>query len=126
LSFEGFDTSHIPEEICDPIDKIFEGAVRTISINTYERKAKARKICVQHYGFLCSVCQCNLKDTYGEIGDGYIHVHHIIPLAEIGAEYQLDPIRDLRPVCPNCHAMLHTQKPPYTIEEMKDIIKNAT
>ena len=126
LSFQGFDTSHIPEEIQEPIETIVEGAVRKIPINAYERKAKARKICIQSYGFLCSVCRCNLKDKYGEIGDGYIHVHHIKPLSEIGAEYELDPIRDLRPICPNCHAMIHTQTPPYTIEEMKDIIRNAT
>ncbi|MEK0337667.1 MAG: hypothetical protein QQN41_09575, partial [Nitrosopumilus sp.] len=95
LNFNNFDTSHIPEEIIIPIETFVEGAVRAISINAYERKAKARKICIQHYGTLCSVCECNLKDKYGDIGDGYIHVHHIKPLAEIGAEYELDPIKDL-------------------------------
>lgn len=126
LDFQYFNTSHIPEEIHESIENIFEGAVREIRINTYERSAKARKICVQHYGFICSVCECSLKDKYGEIGDGYIHVHHIKPLSEIGAEYELDPIRDLLPICPNCHAMIHTHVPPYTIDELKEIIRNAT
>ncbi len=59
---------------------------------------------------------------YGQIGEGFIHVHHLKPLSEIGQEYEVDPIEDLRPVCPNCHAMLHRKKPPYTIEQLKDLI----
>jgi 5-methylcytosine-specific restriction protein A len=45
-------------------------------------------------------------------------VHHLRPLAEIGAEYVLDPEVDLRPVCPNCHAMLHRTRPPMSIEAL--------
>ena len=41
------------------------------------------------------------------MGKDFIHVHHIIPLNEIKEEYTVDPIKDLVPVCPNCHAMLH-------------------
>ncbi len=36
------------------------------------------------------------------MGEGFIHVHHLKPLSEVGYEYRVDPIRDLRPVCPNC------------------------
>ena len=57
------------------------------------------------------------------MGAAYIHVHHLKPLATIGSEYEVDPIRDLRPICPNCHAMIHKREPPYTIEEMKQIVK---
>jgi hypothetical protein len=39
-----------------------------------------------------------------------------------GETYRLDPIEDLRPVCPNCHAMLRQQKPALKIEELKAII----
>lgn len=38
------------------------------------------------------------------------------------AASQIDPISDLRPVCPNCHAMLHKKNPPYTIDELREII----
>jgi 5-methylcytosine-specific restriction protein A len=56
---------------------------------------------------------------YGEIGKGFIHVHHLKPVSEINGEYEVDPIEHLVPVCPNCHAMLHSQHPPLTIEELK-------
>jgi 5-methylcytosine-specific restriction enzyme A len=45
------------------------------------------------------------------------------PLGEVGEAYRLDPIEDLRPVCPNCDAMLHQQKPALKIEKLKAIIR---
>ena len=61
---------------------------------------------------------------YGELGQGFIHVHHIVPISKIGKEYKIDPINDLVPVCPNCHAMLHRGKDGkvYRIDELKEII----
>jgi 5-methylcytosine-specific restriction protein A len=41
-------------------------------------------------------------------------------VADIKGKYEVDPIKHLRPVCPNCHAMLHRQEPPFTIEELKE------
>lgn len=59
-------------------------------------------------------------------GKDFIHVHHLIPLSEINQEYEVDPIKDLRPLCPNCHAMIHRKHPPFTIEEIKNLInKNS-
>lgn len=60
-----------------------------------------------------------------EAAFGVIHVHHITPLSEIGERYKLDPVKDLRPVCPNCHAMIHRQKPSLTIEELKALMTKA-
>ena len=59
------------------------------------------------------------------LGEGFIHVHHIVPLSGLGKSYVVDPINDLRPVCPNCHAMLHKRVPPYTIDELREIMEAA-
>lgn len=107
----------LPEEVESP-ESYIEGATKKISVNIYERNPQARKACLAAYGHLCSVCGFNFEDQYGDIGRGYIHVHHLKQLADIGVEYKLDPIADLRPVCPNCHAMLHRRRPAYTIEEL--------
>jgi 5-methylcytosine-specific restriction protein A len=64
----------------------------------------------------------NFEKFYGVVGKGFIEVHHLIPLSDIKKEYELDPIKDLRPVCPNCHAMIHMRKPPYTPEEILSLI----
>ncbi|MFK7936859.1 MAG: HNH endonuclease [Saprospiraceae bacterium] len=89
----------------------------------FERSESARIECIKFYGLNCSVCDMNFGETYGTVGDGFIHVHHIEPLASIAETYKVDPIKDLRPVCPNCHAMLHKNDPPYGIEELKRFLK---
>jgi 5-methylcytosine-specific restriction protein A len=101
-----------------------EGAKKQVTVNAYERSAEARTICIRHYGLNCSVCGFNFEEVYGEIGAGFIHVHHLKPLSAIGKNYELNPITDLRPVCPNCHAMIHQRNPAYTIEELKAILKH--
>jgi 5-methylcytosine-specific restriction enzyme A len=108
----------IPEEVTDTT-RHCEGAVRSINVNAYERSAAARNKCILHYGCQCAACGVNLGDVYGEIAQGYIHVHHLRQLSEINAEYEVDPIQDLCPLCPNCHAIIHLSSPPYTIEEIK-------
>jgi 5-methylcytosine-specific restriction protein A len=65
------------------------------------------------------VCDLNFFDRYGEIGEGFIHVHHKVEISTIGIKYSIDPIKDLIPVCPNCHAMLHKEKPALSINELK-------
>ena len=58
------------------------------------------------------------KMLNGDIGEGYIHVHHLVPLAEVEDGYDVDPVEDLRPVCPNCHAIIHRHEPPVALEDL--------
>lgn len=111
-----------PEEIMSP-EKVIEGAKKTITVNTYERDSSARRKCISYWGTSCCICSFNFEDVYGELGKNYIHVHHVKPLSELSGEYELDPINDLRPVCPNCHSMLHRGKPALSIEHVKNLIK---
>jgi len=112
----------LPDEI--PAGEPFiEGATRQITVNAYERNPKARRACIDHYGATCQVCTFDFEDTYGEIGKGYIHVHHVKPVHTIQKESEVDHIHDLQPVCPNCHAMLHRQNPPLSIDELRAILR---
>lgn len=104
-------------------EKLYEGALVTVKANKYERNQKARRECVEKKGYQCLVCGRDFVATYGEIGRNFIHVHHLTPISTIGKEYRLNVDTDLAPVCPNCHYMLHRKDPPYTIEELKDIIR---
>ena len=118
------DISAIPEEVeARENEPIYEGAVKKILVNAHERSTMAREKCLLHYGCKCAVCDTKLSDFYGEIAHGRIHFHHIKPLYEIDSEYRIDPIADLRPVCPNCHYIIHLKMPPYSIEEVKEFIK---
>jgi hypothetical protein len=121
-------TSHVvafeqlPEEIPSGVS-VKEGARKTITVNAYERNSSARRLCIQQWKENCVVCGFSFEKHYGELGKGYIHVHHLKPLGEIREEYELDPVKDLRPVCPNCHAMLHRQRGVLSIEALQKILK---
>ena len=103
---------------------IFEGAKKTFTVNAYERDPQARKDCLDKFGYLCKICEFDFEKTYGERGKEFIHVHHIVPLSEIKKEYEVDPIKDLIPVCPNCHAMLHRKGHTILPRELKSILFN--
>jgi len=114
--------SAFPDDI-DTTQTYFEGAQRIVVVNSYERNAVARKVCINHFGVSCVVCGFNFGMFYGEVGQGLIHVHHLVPISSIGESYELDPIQDLQPVCPNCHAIIHRRTPPFTVEEVKEMIR---
>jgi predicted HNH restriction endonuclease len=118
-----FNDEKLPEELPEEFtEQLFEGAKKTVIINAYERNAKARKLCIEHWKPVCAVCHFDFEEMYGDIGKGFIHVHHLTPVSQIGNTYEVDPINDLRPVCPNCHAMLHRQDEILSIEELKLIV----
>ena len=107
------------------IDEVYkEGKSISVTVNKYERDSLARKRCLEHYGTSCQICDFNFSEVYKDIGKDFIHVHHIKPICEIGEEYQVNPITDLIPVCPNCHAMIHRRRPAYRIEEVRNKMKN--
>ncbi len=106
----------------EDLSDLYEGAKKTVTVNHYERNPRARDICINHWGVKCCVCGFNFFEAYGPLGGNYIHVHHLIPLSQIGRIYRLDPIKDLRPICPNCHAMIHSKKPPLTIENLREMV----
>ncbi len=112
----------LADEITEP-ETLVEGAACRISVNAYERNPEARRRCIEHHGPSCCICDLSFGSVYGEVADGYIHVHHLRALSEIGEEYTVDPIADLRPVCPNCHAVLHRRTPAYSIEEVRRFLR---
>jgi 5-methylcytosine-specific restriction enzyme A len=102
-----------------------EGAVARVQVNRYERDPRARDACLARHGRRCKVCDLKFEERYGEIGEDFIHVHHVKPLATMRKGYRLKPESDLVPVCPNCHAMLHTSDPPLSVEELKEKLRSV-
>ena len=124
---EGYDNGVdilLPEEISET-EGSYEGARKQISVNTYERDWTARDKCLQHHGTSCAVCEKDMSEIYGPVAEGLIHVHHLKPLSEIKEGYRVNPIADLRPVCPNCHAVIHRGRPVYKIEEVKGFLEKV-
>lgn len=111
-----------PDEVSPNSDE-FEGAARLAWVNRYERSVKLRGQCIAAQGTICVICGFNFGAVYGPVADGYIHVHHIQQLSIVGKIHCVNPLTDLRPVCPNCHAVLHRRTPPFSIEEVAGFIK---
>lgn len=101
-----------------------EGNSEQVSTNRYERSIEARKKAIKYHGLKCVVCGMDFEETYGELGRGFIHIHHIIPISSKGRT-KIDYKKDLVPVCPNCHAMLHRgdNGRALSIKELKGILK---
>ena len=111
------------DEFVEDQSILTEGVKREVTVNAYERNPVARQKCIDHFGCNCSCCGLNFEDKYGDIGIGFIHVHHLNQISEIGVEYIINPTKDLIPLCPNCHSMIHKKNPPFTLKELKAIIK---
>jgi len=110
------------EEI-EESSQYIEGFTKEITVNAYERSSEAREECLSIYGYKCQVCEMNFEQIYGELGKGFIHVHHRKPLHTIKSEYKINPITDLIPLCPNCHAMIHRTKEHLSVETLRGIIE---
>lgn len=102
------------------------GAKRTVYYTTkYERSSKNREAAIRIHGTKCMICGFDFGQKYGELGKGYIEVHHIKPLATLEQEVVVNPETDLICVCANCHRMLHRFKNYIvTVEELKCIIED--
>jgi 5-methylcytosine-specific restriction protein A len=115
------DRSDVPGEVFHP--PLIEGAVKVIHVNAFERNRIARKRCINHWGTCCSGCGLDMGQRYGDVAKGYIHVHHLVAISGIGTEYAVNPVNDLRPLCPNCHAVVHLVDPPMSIEDLQRLVR---
>jgi predicted HNH restriction endonuclease len=113
----------LPAEEVSKDDVFTEGSVVRVYVNRYERDPVARQLCIKCFGPICKVCGFNFASVYGSKMEGFIHVHHLTPLHQVGKDYSVNPKTDLVPVCPNCHAVIHSKKPPFTITEVSQMIQ---
>lgn len=102
-----------------------EGGKKVYYSTKYERNAKCRQEAIRIHGCKCKVCGFDFKNVYGELGSGYIEIHHKKPLHSLDDEEEVNPVTDLVPVCSNCHRMLHRRRDRIiTVDELKNIISN--
>ena len=100
----------------------YEGELSRVQVNKYERNRYNRALCLAYYGFECRGCDNVLEEIYGPLGANVIHVHHIVPVSQMGSSYRLDPIKDLIPLCPNCHTIIHRENPPLSLGNLRQML----
>ncbi len=70
--------------------------------------------------YTCQFCGFHLEIN----GKHLIECHHKNPLSE--GDVRITNINDLVSLCPTCHRIVHLRKPPFTIEEVKLILRNKS
>ena len=102
-----------------------EGKKKVYYTTKYERSTKNREAAIRIHGTKCMICGFDFEEKYGELGKGYIEVHHIRPLSEIDEEVVVNPETDLICVCSNCHRMLHRFRSYIvSVEELIQIVED--
>ena len=101
-----------------------EGKRKSYYGHRYERIGKNRKKALEIHGTICFGCGIDLEEKYGERGKGFIEVHHIKPLSHQKKEIVIDPEKDLIPLCPNCHRIVHRfPSDILSIDQLRNIVK---
>ncbi|OIJ99472.1 HNH endonuclease [Streptomyces monashensis] len=113
-SGELYDIPPQPEEVDETGSTAIEGRLLVRRALARERDPKLRRLKIKQARgrgrpLSCEVCEFDFARAYGELGDGYIEVHHVTPLHASGTrETKLD---DLACLCANCHRMCHRSRP---------------
>ena len=113
------------EAQCETGRPLTEGALLQVFVDKRERNAEAVQRCKELLGVQCVCCGFDFERFYGPLGAGFIHVHHLYPISNSTTIYEIDPAKDLVPLCPNCHAMVHRGKTLLTISELQNVIALA-
>jgi 5-methylcytosine-specific restriction protein A len=99
-----------------------EGALMRVMVNRYERRPSNRAAAIAAHGVTCKACGFDFSEFYGELGESFIEIHHKTPVSLMGTDYVVDPVKDLVPLCSNCHQMIHRENPPISVEKLHDLL----
>ena len=99
-----------------------EGAASIQRVTRYERDRRNRAAAIAVWGTGCRACGFDCGARYGDVAAGFIEVHHTIPVSDLEPDTVVDPARDLIPLCPNCHAVVHRRDPPFSVDEVREML----
>ena len=104
-----------------------EGRILT-RIHVYrERDRGFAKQVRAHYATLaggrlrCHACGTIPRDIYGRAGESCMELHHKTPIAQLQPD-SVTVVGDMALVCANCHRVVHSKTPCFTIDEMADLV----
>ena len=136
LREQGFTRTQIVNEIERDFSGLIieEGLLRTATTQQRQRSAtlKRAKIAEVRRGnngkVPCSACGFDFEETYGEVGEGFIHIHHAEPVHEMnpqGTQIRIEEaLIGVFPLCSNCHSIVHRDRNHLmSIDELRRIIR---
>jgi predicted HNH restriction endonuclease len=119
-----------PNKIIEVFDEntiIHEGVKRIIEKAVYERSQLLRDYAMSSFSnngrISCSCCNFNFSDFYGTLGNNFIEIHHVKPIFQYKNDNLIktmqEAIQNIKPVCSNCHRMIHRSRTsPLNIDDL--------
>lgn len=127
IAANGATDEDLPTPDEDLIGAAAEGGARAVRVLRRERdpklrRAKLAQVRAKGTAISCEVCDFDFGTRYGPRGNGYIEVHHRLPLHVSGpVQTTLD---DLALLCANCHRMVHAGRW-ISVEDLQGIHRSA-
>lgn len=121
-SLWGPDLDSDDDDLEAPEGKIITRLHRTRERNRKLVEQKKAQAFAVHGKLECEACHFDFESIYGERGRGVIEAHHTKPLHTL-TEGDKTKLSDLALLCPNCHRMVHSQRPWLSIEVLKMILR---
>jgi 5-methylcytosine-specific restriction protein A len=115
-----------PESGVEPLTEYTESRRLSHERYFFARNSKLIKAAKEHYGAVCQACTFEYRSKYGELGEGYIEVHHLDPLSERPELEWSDHLRtsigSVTVLCADCHRMIHRKRPALSLQELRETI----
>ncbi len=92
-----------------------------------ERQAGHSKKVKAIHGHRCQGCDFEMQEIYGEVAEGMIEAHHLVPLSSLdeGVVVTFDPRTDFAVLCPNCHRAIHRLNESSNLERLRELISSG-
>ena len=82
---------------------------------------KAKQAALKKHGRLfCRACNFDFHEQYGDVGEGFIECHHVLPLSV--AQQSKPKLVDIALLCSNCHRMVHRRRPWLEMDQLTSLL----
>jgi len=99
---------------------VSEGHLRLRTATKASRSQALRKLALKMHGSICTACGLDFHAKYKAVKRDCIELHHVVPISEGIRE---NTIKNLIPLCPNCHRVAHTTQPPLSISAIRRMLQ---
>jgi hypothetical protein len=110
------------KEMVKEQQEYLEGFKREVTRELRARNRSVVEEAKRRFGVTCVVCGFNFGNFYGPSAHGFIEGHHLEAMATYHGPRKVTASQ-IRPVCANCHRMLHRGKQLLSIERLKRMIR---
>jgi 5-methylcytosine-specific restriction endonuclease McrA len=113
-------TTPVREDLENEHLLVSEGYSTQRVMTAASRSQKLRTLAFKKHGNSCAACGLNFRKKYEALKRDCMELHHVVPIS-LGV--RKSTINDLIPLCPNCHRVAHTKRPPLKVFEIRRMLK---